>query len=86
METSISKRLGCLLGTVWKIYNSATEYDQGKVDPGFLSMAQLEVGRRWVRVVDETLQIFGGYGYMAEQAIERYFRDARAIGVNLGTE
>lgn len=86
METSISKRLGCLLGTVWEIYNSATEYDQGRVNPGFLSMTQLKVGRRWVRVVDETLQIFGGYGYMAEQAIKRYFRDARATGVNLGTE
>jgi alkylation response protein AidB-like acyl-CoA dehydrogenase len=49
-------------------------------------MTRLEVGRRWVKVVDETLQIFGGYGYMAEQAIERYFRDAWAIGVNLGTE
>ena len=27
-----------------------------------------------------------GYGYMAEQAIEHYFRDAWAIGVDLGTE
>jgi alkylation response protein AidB-like acyl-CoA dehydrogenase len=39
-----------------------------------------------VRVVDEALQIFGGYGYIAEQAIEHYFRDAWAIGVDLGTE
>jgi alkylation response protein AidB-like acyl-CoA dehydrogenase len=37
-------------------------------------------------VVDEALQIFGGYGYMTEQAIEHYFRDAWAIGVELGTE
>jgi len=32
------------------------------------------------------LQIFGGYGYTAEQSIEHYFRDAWAIGVDLGTE
>jgi alkylation response protein AidB-like acyl-CoA dehydrogenase len=70
----------------WLIYKAATEYDQGKIDAGFLSITQLEVGRRLVRAVDEALQIFGGYGYMAEQAIEHYFRDAWAIGVELGTE
>jgi len=70
----------------WFAYKSATEYDRGKMDPLFFSITQLEVGRRLVRVVDEALQIFGGYGYMAEQAIEHYFRDAWAIGVELGTE
>ncbi len=70
----------------WLTYKSATEYDQGKIDPGFLSITQLEVGRRLVNVVDEALQIFGGYGYTAEQAIEHYFRDAWAIGADLGTE
>jgi alkylation response protein AidB-like acyl-CoA dehydrogenase len=70
----------------WLTYKAAAEYGQGKIDPGFLSIAQLEVGRTLVRVVDEALQIFGGYGYMAEQAIEHFFRDAWAIGVHLGTE
>ena len=70
----------------WLTYKSATEYDRDKIDPLFFSITQLEVGRRLVRVVDEALQIFGGYGYMAEQAIEHYFRDAWAIGVDLGTE
>jgi alkylation response protein AidB-like acyl-CoA dehydrogenase len=70
----------------WLTYKSATEHDQGKIDPEFFSVTQLEAGRRLVKVVDEGLQIFGGYGYMAEQAIEHYFRDAWAIGVDLGTE
>ena len=70
----------------WLTYKSAAEYDQGKIDPGFFSITQLEVGRRLVATVDEALQIFGGYGYMAEEAIEHYFRDAWAIGVELGTE
>jgi alkylation response protein AidB-like acyl-CoA dehydrogenase len=67
-------------------YKKATEYDQGRMDSGSLSMTQLEVGRRLIGVVDEALQIFGGYGYMAEQDIEHYYRDAWAIGVELGTE
>ena len=72
--------------TRWLTYKAATEYDQEKIDPGFFSITQLEVGRRLISVVDEALQIFGGYGYIAEQAIEHYFRDAWAIGVELGTE
>ena len=70
----------------WLVYKAATEYDHKKMDPGFLSITQLEVGKRLIYVVDEALQIFGGYGYIAEQAIEHYFRDAWAIGVELGTE
>jgi alkylation response protein AidB-like acyl-CoA dehydrogenase len=70
----------------WLTYKSVAEQEQGRTDSGSLPMAQLEVGRRLIGVVDEALQIFGGYGYMAEQAIEHYFRDAWAIGVDLGTE
>ena len=70
----------------WLTYKAATEFDQGRVHPGSLWMAQLEAGRGLKDVVDHALQIFGGYGYTAEQAIEHYFRDAWAIGVDLGTE
>ena len=37
-------------------------------------------------MVDEALQILGGYGYIVEQAIEHYFRDVWAIAAELGTE
>jgi acyl-CoA dehydrogenase len=56
------------------------------MDSAFLSMAQLDVGRKLTSIVDEAVQIFGGYGYMADQAIEHYFRDAWAVAVELGTE
>jgi alkylation response protein AidB-like acyl-CoA dehydrogenase len=70
----------------WLTYKAVAAYDQDRIDSGFLPITQLEVGRRLITVVDEALQIFGGYGYIAEQAIEHYFRDAWAIGVELGTE
>jgi alkylation response protein AidB-like acyl-CoA dehydrogenase len=56
------------------------------MDQGSLCIAQLEVGKRLVWVVDEALQIFGGYGYIAEQDIEHFYRDAWAILAELGTE
>jgi alkylation response protein AidB-like acyl-CoA dehydrogenase len=70
----------------WLTYKSAIDHEQRNILPGSLAIAQLEVGRRLMGVVDEALQIFGGYGYMAEQAIEHYFRDAWAIAVDLGNE
>lgn len=70
----------------WLTYKAATEYGQGRIDSRSFSITQLEVGRRLIAVVDEALQIFGGYGYIAEQAIEHYFRDAWAIGTELGTD
>jgi len=70
----------------WFTYKLATEFDQERMDSGFLSMAQLDVGRKLISVVDEAVQIFGGYGYIAEEAIEHYFRDAWAMAVELGTE
>jgi alkylation response protein AidB-like acyl-CoA dehydrogenase len=73
-------------GARWLTYKSATEFDHRRINPGSLLMVQLEAGRRLLGVVDQALQIFGGYGYMAEQVIEHYFRDAWAIGVDLGTE
>lgn len=73
-------------GARWFTYQSAMTYDRGRTDSGFLSMTLLEVGRRFLWVVDEALQTFGGYGYITDEAIEHYFRDARSLGVELGTE
>ncbi len=36
-------------------------------------------------VVNEAVQIHGGYGYMKEYPVERYFRDARACEIYEGT-
>ncbi len=70
----------------WLTYKYAIEFDRGEMNQGSLSIAKLEVGRRLVWVVDEALQIFGGYGYIAEQDIEHFYRDAWAITADLGTE
>ncbi len=67
-------------------YKAAAEFEKKELDPRFLLIAQIEVGRRMTWAVDEALQIFGGYGYIAEQDIEHFYRDAWAIRSLLGTE
>lgn len=49
------------------------------------SMAKLFASETANYVVNEAVQIHGGYGYMKEYAVERYFRDARVTEIYEGT-
>jgi alkylation response protein AidB-like acyl-CoA dehydrogenase len=49
------------------------------------SMAKLFSSEVANRVVNEAVQIHGGYGYMKEYAVERYFRDARVTEIYEGS-
>lgn len=48
--------------------------------------AKLTACRAALAVTDEAVQLFGGYGYMKEQEVERFFREAKAIALLLGGE
>ncbi len=49
------------------------------------AMAKLYASEVANRVVNEAVQIHGGYGYMKEYPVERYFRDARVTEIYEGT-
>jgi len=49
------------------------------------AMSKLYASEMANRVVNEAVQIHGGYGYMKEYAVERYFRDARVTEIYEGT-
>jgi acyl-CoA dehydrogenase len=49
------------------------------------SVAKLFGARAAREVTDRMLQVHGGYGYMKEYAIERYYRDCRALEIVEGT-
>jgi alkylation response protein AidB-like acyl-CoA dehydrogenase len=48
-------------------------------------MAKLFASETAVWVVDRSMQIHGGYGYMTEYPIERYYRDAKITEIYEGT-
>ncbi|KPL18725.1 MAG: acyl-CoA dehydrogenase [candidate division Zixibacteria bacterium SM23_81] len=66
-------------------YKAAWNYDQGRIDPQLTSMAKLYAGRVSVEVADEAIQILGGYGYITEYEVERFYRDARIMEIYEGT-
>ncbi|MBW2107000.1 MAG: acyl-CoA dehydrogenase family protein [Deltaproteobacteria bacterium] len=45
-----------------------------------------EAGETGVRVAEEAVQIHGGYGYMGEYDVERFYRDAKIIDIYEGTK
>lgn len=57
----------------------------GGLDPATASMAKLLTTDLQCKVMDECLQLFGGYGYMNEYPIARMFRDARVQRIYGGT-
>ena len=68
------------------VYKAAWNYDQGRIDPKLTSMAKMYAGRMAVEVADEAIQLFGGYGYMLEYEVERFYRDAKIMEIYEGTK
>jgi len=66
-------------------YKAAWVVDHGKLDPMLASMAKTYAGRIAVEVADEAIQIFGGYGYIGEYEVERFYRDAKITEIYEGT-
>jgi len=67
-------------------YKAAWNFDQGRIDPKLTSMAKMYAARTAVEVADEAIQLLGGYGYMKEYEVERFYRDAKITEIYEGTK
>jgi alkylation response protein AidB-like acyl-CoA dehydrogenase len=68
-------------------YKAAWNFDQGRIDPKLTAtaMAKMYAARTAVEVADEAIQLLGGYGYMTEYEVERFYRDAKITEIYEGT-
>jgi len=66
-------------------YKAAWYVDKGQIIPKLACMAKTLATTNAVRVISEAMQIFGGYGYLADYDIERYYRDVRVSMIYEGT-
>ncbi|RJQ75200.1 MAG: acyl-CoA dehydrogenase [Desulfobacteraceae bacterium] len=65
------------------VYAAARRRDAGQA--GILpSAAKMSAARAALEVADQAIQIFGGYGYMKETEVERFYRDAKMTELLLG--
>jgi citronellyl-CoA dehydrogenase len=67
-------------------YACAEAYLRGEDTTRFASIAKLKAGRLQREIADTCLQFHGGFGYMEESWVSRYFRDGRLLSVGGGAD
>ena len=67
-------------------YKAAWLKDRGENFTLTAAQAKLKTGRLAVRAADEAVQIHGGYGYIEEYPICRFYRDAKILTIGEGTD
>ncbi len=67
------------------VYHAAWLKDQGVEMLKEAAMAKLFASEVAMDVTTEAIQVFGGYGYVKEYDVERYFRDAKVLEIGEGT-
>lgn len=67
------------------VYKAAWMKDQGLDNRLAVSMAKLHSAEACMRVTERAVQLHGGNGFSGEYPVERFFRDAKIIGIYEGT-
>jgi short-chain 2-methylacyl-CoA dehydrogenase len=67
-------------------YKAALEKDAGRSFSLTAAQAKLKTGRLAVRATEEAVQIHGGYGYIEEYPVCRFYRDAKVLTIGEGTD
>jgi short/branched chain acyl-CoA dehydrogenase len=68
------------------VYKAAREKDAGRNFTLTAAQAKLKTGRLAVRCAEEAVQIHGGYGFIEEYPVCRYYRDAKILTIGEGTD
>jgi short-chain 2-methylacyl-CoA dehydrogenase len=67
-------------------YKAAVLKDRGENFTLTAAQAKLETGRLAVRATEEAVQIHGGYGFIEEYPVCRFYRDAKILTIGEGTD
>ena len=68
------------------VYRAAIEKDLGRSFTLTAAQAKLLSGRLAVRATEEAVQIHGGYGFIEEYPVCRFYRDAKILTIGEGTD
>jgi short-chain 2-methylacyl-CoA dehydrogenase len=68
------------------VYKAAREKDAGRNFTLTAAQAKLKTGRLAVKCSEEAVQIHGGYGFIEEYPVCRFYRDAKILTIGEGTD
>ena len=66
------------------VYQAAAAFDAGQADARTAAIAKLTASEAAIASADTAIQLHGGYGYMREYDVERYYREAKALSLTAG--
>jgi acyl-CoA dehydrogenase len=69
----------------WLVWNAAWKTDRDGLAPLESSMSKCFASDAAMRIADEAIQIFGGYGYMKDYPVEKLLRDAKLTQIYEGS-
>jgi len=67
------------------VHDAASRRDAGEEFGRYASMAKLYASEMAMRATNHAVQIHGGYGYVREYHVERFYRDAKLTEIGEGT-
>ncbi len=65
-------------------YRAAVNFDKKNNDPHLSAMAKMVASKAALYASQEAIQLLGGYGFMTEYEVERFYRDAKFFQVYEG--
>ncbi|MBI2956354.1 MAG: acyl-CoA dehydrogenase [Acidobacteria bacterium] len=69
----------------WLTYRAAERADQGEPETKLCAMAKLYASEVAVRVASEAVQVHGGYGFIKDYPVEKFYRDVKLCTIGEGT-
>jgi alkylation response protein AidB-like acyl-CoA dehydrogenase len=69
----------------WLIYHACARKDAGKRVTKESAMAKLFASEMAVKAADQALQIHGGYGFIKDYPVEKFYRDVKLCTIGEGT-
>jgi len=69
----------------WLVYCAGARKDQGKRVTKESAMAKLFASEMAVKAADQALQIHGGYGFIKDYPVEKFYRDVKLCTIGEGT-
>jgi alkylation response protein AidB-like acyl-CoA dehydrogenase len=69
----------------WLIYRASARKDAGKRVTKESAMAKLFASEMAVKAADQALQIHGGYGFIKDYPVEKFYRDVKLCTIGEGT-
>ena len=66
-------------------YKAAVMKDQGKPNTKEAAMAKLFASEIAEKCANDAVQIFGGYGYIKDYPVEKFYRDVKLLTIGEGT-